>query len=109
MKVVDTSYQSDKLAEIVTLAWLDQNNYKQKLLDHSTNFAKQELESRGIKLKSPVVLTEDEYDNGWQMDSGDDVVLVLPDATRAKITGADTSQTLLETAKLLMACVPNGI
>ncbi|HUL88545.1 MAG TPA: hypothetical protein VLU23_10230 [Pseudolabrys sp.] len=110
VKVADFSYQSDKLAEIITLAWINNGNYAGQLTDHTTNFAKTELENRaGIKLKNPVVLTEDEYNDGWQMVGDDEVIFVLPDVSRVKKTAADTSASLLETAKMLMACVPNGI
>jgi hypothetical protein len=109
VKVADVSYQNDKLAEIVALAWINTNHYADKLLDHTDDFAQKQLEAAGIKLSNPVVLTEDEYNDGWQMDSGDDVVFVLPDVSRVNKKATDTKDTLLETAKMLMACVPNGI
>ena len=110
VKVADFSYQSDKLAEIITKAWIDQNNYLQKLTDRSSNkFAQDELELAGIKLKNPVVLTEDEYNGGWQMDKDDEVVFVLPSVTRVNKKNTDSTADLLETARMLMACVPNGI
>jgi hypothetical protein len=52
------------------------------------------------------VLTEDEYNDGWQLDHPAEVAFVLPDSSRAQNLPAAQ---LLETAKLLMACVPNGI
>ena len=55
-----------------------------------------------IDLTSAIVLTEEEYQNGWQQDDPNQVVFVLPNSTRQ-------SGDLLESAKLLMACVPNGI
>jgi hypothetical protein len=60
------------------------------------------------------VLTETEYNTGWQQNDDDEVVLVLPDEGRkiaATGTNPSTGQayTLLETAKLLMAVTPNGI
>ncbi len=39
------------------------------------------------------------------METVNDVVFVLPNAGRVDLTGAN----LLESAKLLMACTPNGI
>jgi len=105
LKVADFSYQSDQLADLIVKAWTD-NTFRGKLLDHTTNFAKTELENRGIKLTHPVVLTEDEYDKGWELDDSDGVAFVLPNASRAQNLPAAQ---LLETAKLLMACVPNGI
>lgn len=57
----------------------------------------------GYSLKRAVIITEDEHDRGYTMETADDVVFVLPNFTR--VNGAN----LLETAKLLMACTPNGI
>jgi hypothetical protein len=105
VKVADFSYQNDKLAELITKAWTDPQ-FRTNLLNHTTNFAKTELDNRGIKLTRAVVLTEDEYNDGWQLDHPDEVAFVLPDPSRAQNLPAPQ---LLETAKLLMACVPNGI
>jgi hypothetical protein len=55
-------------------------------------------------LKRAVIISEKEHDDGYTMEFEDDVVFVLPRKTRLG-TGAD----LLNTAKLLMACTPNGI
>src|SRR5262245_36839941 len=60
------------------------------------------LPNEPVTLKSAIVLTEAEYNEGWDVDDPDQVVFVLPN--RARATG-----NLLETAKMLMACVPNGI
>ena len=61
------------------------------------------LAARGIRLTNPIVITEAEYDAGWEADDDNQVVFVLPSATR------QSGLNLLETAKMLMACVPNGI
>ena len=107
VKVVDFSYESDRLAGLVVEAWTD-TNLRDTLLDHADQPAvKAELASRGIFLSRPVVLTEDEYEAGWQMEHDDEVVLVLPDKSRR--TNASGGFDLLETAKLLMAITPNGI
>ncbi|MEH2541666.1 MULTISPECIES: hypothetical protein [unclassified Bradyrhizobium] len=107
VKVVDFSYESDLLAQLVVDAWGD-NQLKQKLLNHNNQpDVRDELASRGIFLRRPVVLTEEEYNEGWQMEDDDEVVLVLPNETRS--TAASGGFTLLETAKLLMAITPNGI
>ena len=68
------------------------------------NNAKAALQSLNppIDLTSPIVLTEAEYDNGWDMDDPNQVVFVLPNRGRQ-------AGDLFESAKLLMACVPNGI
>ena len=52
-----------------------------------------------------VIISEEEHDNGYTMQTEDDVVFVLPNVGRVDLTGAD----LLSSAKLLMACTPNGI
>ena len=52
-----------------------------------------------------VIIKEEEHDAGYTMETENDVVFVLPKKTRADLTGAN----LLNTAKLLMACTPNGI
>ena len=52
-----------------------------------------------------VIISEEEHDKGYAMEDPDDVVFVLPNQGRINSTGAN----LLNTAKLLMACTPNGI
>jgi len=59
----------------------------------------------GYNLKRAVIISEAEHDAGYTMETEDDVVFVLPRQSRLGTTGAN----LLETAKLLMACTPNGI
>lgn len=69
----------------------------------------------GVDLKRAVVISEAEHDNDYFMDD-DEVVFVLPDQGRL-IAGAIPNPPLpavnpprlVETAKLLMACTPNGI
>ena len=58
-----------------------------------------------FNLKRAVIISEKEHDDGYTMEFEDDVVFVLPRDTRVDLTGAN----LLSTAKLLMACTPNGI
>ena len=60
---------------------------------------------RDFNLKRAVIITEDEHDDGYTMETPNDVVFVLPNNDRADPTGAN----LLNSAKLLMACTPNGI
>jgi hypothetical protein len=59
----------------------------------------------GYNLQRAVIITEAEHDDGYTMQTPDDVVFVLPRPTRVNLTGSS----LLDTAKLLMACTPNGI
>ena len=106
-KVADFSYQNDLLAEMIVKAWTDPP-FRNQLLNGTvvvrTNNAKTALAARGINLTNPIVLTEREFNEGWDRDSADQVVFVLPNDTRAT-----AGTPLLETAKLLMACTPNGI
>lgn len=57
----------------------------------------------GFGLRRAVIITEQEHDDGYTVEEDDHVVFVLPNATRK------TGPNLLNTAKLLMACTPNGI
>jgi hypothetical protein len=59
----------------------------------------------GFNLKRAVIISEHEHDDGYTMEFEDDVVFVLPRKERVNLTGSH----LLESAKLLMACTPNGI
>jgi hypothetical protein len=60
----------------------------------------------GFNLKRAVVISEAEHDNDYIMQKPEEVVFVLPDRKRL---GMAPSGSLLSTAKLLMACTPNGI
>ena len=57
-----------------------------------------------FNLKRAVIIAESEHDDGYTMETEDDVIFVLPNKTRLG-PGAN----LLSSAKLLMACTPNGI
>jgi hypothetical protein len=103
LRVAEFSYQNDALAELVVQGW-DADNPK-KLTQYKSDFP-QELTDRGIHLSNPVVITEAEYYDGYTMGDPDEVVFVLPDRSRADTAGGGS---LLEAAKLLMACTPNGI
>jgi len=52
-----------------------------------------------------VIISEEEHDNGYTMETENDVVFVLPNQNRINPAGGS----LLNSAKLLMACTPNGI
>ncbi len=62
-----------------------------------------------LNLEKPVIITEAEHDNGWYMEDDKEVVFVLPNKPRVVQNPASTAAQLLATAKLLMACTPNGI
>ena len=106
-KVADFSYQNDALAQMIVDAWTNAAFYN-SLIDPPTatrvSNAKAALEARGIYLMHPIVLKEEEYENGWPLHDANGVIFVLPKRTRAT-----AGKPLLETAKLLMACTPNGI
>ena len=111
VKVADVSYQNDELAGLIVRAWKEDqpNGFREKLLTGTyvqrtaaAQTALQDLPLHPIKLASPIVITEDEYDAGWEADNDDQIVFVLPNRTRQV-------GDLLENAKLLMAAVPNGI
>jgi hypothetical protein len=112
-RVVDTSYQNDSLAQMIVDAWVDggPGGFQERLLkreaDGTGPNAKAALAARGIYLANPVVITEAEYNNGYHMPDPNGVVFVLPNQPRAGMP--PPGQSLLETAKLLMACTPNGI
>ena len=104
-RVVDCSYQNDALAEMIVYAW-DHPSFKTRILTPAG--AQAELATRGIYLASPVVIEEKDYVDGYVPANPDvDVVFVLPDEGRTVAAPAGMSR--LETAKLLMACTPNGI
>jgi hypothetical protein len=119
-KVADFSYQNDVLAQLIVDMW--KGDYANLLAapdvtdygTRSTN-AKTALEDRGIYLKQPIVITEEEYEDGFNLLDANlsvtnGVVLVLPRKTRATLTtAAGPAPPLLETAKMLMAVTPNGI
>ena len=120
-KVADFSYQNDVLAQLIVDMWAGaavanlitpsgagttQLEYQQR-----SSRAKAALAARGIYLEQPIVITEDEFDDGFSLaDAGlsatNEVVFVLPRKTRPTTFGGPP---LLETAKMLMAITPNGI
>ena len=110
-RVADFSYQSDSLAQMIVEAWADpsfQSQLTQGSQATRESNAKAALEARGIFLQSPIVITEAEYEGGYHVpDHNKGVVLVLPNQPRTETPLPH--QSLLETAKLLMACTPNGI
>jgi hypothetical protein len=90
-------------------------NLRDALLDRDANLlpstlAQQTATARanaaGFQLTRAVVTTEAEHDNDYVMQSDNEIVLVLPDKRRAANVPGPT---LVDTAKFLMACTPNGI
>jgi hypothetical protein len=106
------SYQpTDELAQLVIDAWANPGVLLQR--DAKTNLptkaavaeATKRVNAAGIDLKRAVVITEEEHDSDYIMQSDDEIVFVLPNKNRVKAAPPH----LMETAKLLMACTPNGI
>ena len=116
-KVADFSYENDALAQLIVDAWKDPALRDGLLADAPSSTvtiaqrlgnAKTQLENRGIYLAMPIVISEKEYEDGFSLEKNNipnGVVFVLPNLGRATTSGPP----LLETAKLLMGCTPNGI
>ncbi len=110
-RVAEFSYQNDALADLIVKAWTEKA-FRDDLTKQTnteaqrTQAAKDALDDRGVHMTKPIVITEEEYYQGYTMSDDAGVVFVLPDAARANV-GSGSS--LLEVAKLLMACTPNGI
>jgi hypothetical protein len=114
--VPDFSFSpNDSLAQMIVDAWVE-TDFRDVLLereaDHITvtpaaaRQAKVALAGRGFYLKRAVVITEDEYYHDYTMQDPNEVVFVLPNQHRVT---PRPGQSLIETARLLMACTPNGI
>jgi hypothetical protein len=105
------SYNPEKLAPVILSLWDDSLETLKRENDgtptaHALRDAKRLINTAqtGLDLVRPVIITEEEHDNDWTMQDENEVVFVLPRRERA-----GNSANLLETAKLLMACTPNGI
>jgi hypothetical protein len=106
-EVADFSYApNDSLAQMIVDAWVDPE-FKKVLLNPAN--AKALFATRGFywngTTRKPVVITEDDYNAGYAMQHHDEIVFVLPTHNGTCPPG----QTLLNTARLLMAATPHGI
>jgi hypothetical protein len=125
LQVPDFTYSSDSLAQWIVDAWVDKD-YRDLLLQRdpdtgavtqaAADAARKALHERGIYLERAVVISADEYYAGYTNpdEYPNEVVFVLPYNREDGVPEYATprpgrSETLLETAKLLMATVPNGI
>jgi hypothetical protein len=107
------------IADLIVKAWKNDASLN-KILERETSGPNQGMATQAavdqatleinkaspkFNLKRAVIITEDEHDNVYTMEKENDVVFVLPRSERVDLTGAN----LVNTAKLLMACTPNGI
>jgi hypothetical protein len=101
---------SDALAQVIVDLWnnaghiLDRDN-RGNPTAQAAQEATQKIQQAGIDLKRAVIITEAEHDADYTMQTDDEVVFVLPNRTRV----INNPTHLLDTAKFLMSCTPNGI
>jgi hypothetical protein len=108
------SYPDTDLPQVIVAVWVQPGNILQRksgtsiptqqAVDEATDLINRET---GMALKRAVIITEEEHDNHYTMQDDDEVVFVLPNPSR--IAANANRKQLLESAKLLMACTPNGI
>jgi len=106
-EVADFIYApNESLAQMIVDAWVNPD-FKKLLLQHGN--AKALFAERGFfwngTTRTPVVISEDDYNNGYAMHTHDEIVFVLPNHDGKCPPGRN----LLETARLLMAATPHGI
>jgi hypothetical protein len=112
------SYDPIKLAPVIVAMWADPAYPNNAALQRKPNgsptaaalTAAKTLINTGatnFNLERPVIITEAEHDADWFTEDENEVVFVLPNKPR--VAAGSTAGQLLETAKLLMACTPNGI
>jgi hypothetical protein len=110
---------NEGLAEMIVQAWTIQAFQDQllerdtstppKVTDAAAKAATDAVNAAGFNLKRAVVITEKEHDNNYKMQQPDtEVVFVLPNPKRLG-TSFVPGESLLATARILMACTPNGI
>jgi hypothetical protein len=106
-------FPNDGLAQMIVDAWAHPGNLLQRDANgNPTQAAVQEATQRvnslgGFNLQRAVVISEEEHDNDYTMQQDNEVVFVLPNNNR--IAAGSGGLSLLNTARLLMACTPNGI
>lgn len=102
---------TDGLAQLIIDAWdnpghLLERDPKTKLpTKRAVLEATARVKKAGYDLDRAVVITEAEHDNDYVMQSDSEIVFVLPNNNRV----AAPATNLLDTAKLLMGCTPNGV
>ena len=102
---------TDELAQLVIDAWtnpgslLDRDPKTKLPTKRAVAEATRRVNAAGLDLTRAVIITEAEHDNDYLMQSDDEIVFVLPNKKRMAAPAAN----LLDTAKLLMGCTPNGV
>jgi len=100
---------TDALAQVIVDVWanaghiLDRQNGRPT--QQAVNEATQKIRAAGFDLERAVIISEAEHDDDYTMENDLEVVFVLPNQNRVK----NNPTNILDTAKLLMACTPNGI
>jgi hypothetical protein len=94
---------NDTLAQMIVDSWVD-TNFRDGLLKNRQS-VKSLLAARGFYLQNPVMIEEEAYYQNYEMQDDNEVVFVLPQQPG----NCPPGQSLLETARLLMAITPNGI
>jgi hypothetical protein len=84
---------------------LERDHNTQLPTPRSVTEATARIKQAGFDLERAVVITEAEHDSDYMMQSDNEIVFVLPNKNRL----ASPTANLLDTAKLLMGCTPNGI
>jgi hypothetical protein len=105
---------TDALADVIVKAWREpaflaevmQRDSSGAPSSTAVTAATTAINGAGFDLERAVIISEKEHDANYVMQAENEVVFVLPNKDRTK--GAPV-HSLLSTAKLLMACTPNGI
>src|SRR4029079_3848018 len=119
------SYDPSKLAPVIVAMWNDTAYPNCAALERKPNGSPTAAATAAAKtlinvpvtttnpngtdfnLEKPVIITEAEHDAGWYIEDDKEVAFVLPNKPR--VASGSSGPQLLATAKLLMACTPNGI
>jgi hypothetical protein len=107
------SYDPAKLAPVIVGLWSDPRRVLERdgngnPTANAVTDATELINGAGFDLVRAVIISEEEHDNHYTMQEPNEVVFVLPNKNRFK-TPIAAGHNLLDTAKLLMACTPNGI
>jgi hypothetical protein len=87
---------------------LERDAVTRKPTNAAVKAATDAVNAAGFNLKRAVVISEKEHDADYTMQDLTEVVFILPDR-ECLGTSFVPGESLLDTARLLMACTPNGI